>query len=488
MQGDGVTTGAGASLRPGSVVGRFALTREIGRGGMCLVFEGRHVDLDMRVAVKMLLPQFANQPAVVERFLREGRAASRITHRNAIRMVDVGQSDGVVYLAMEFLDGEDLAARIKRGGALSWQAAVDLLLPVLSALAEAHEAGVIHRDIKPANIFLAVDRYGAVEPKVLDFGISKIEGDDQGQTGTEMLLGTPYYMAPEQIRSAKNTTAASDQYALGVMLYQCVTGQVPFRGENAFNTFQLITAGQYTQARALVPALPPALDAALQRAMAVNPADRFPAVVAFGAALLPFASDGARALHGPRFAAALDEFARSSPGLHTLLSGSSPDLRGPAMHASLVPNPGTITQATGERQAPAPAPSPRRGWVLAAAAVAVVGLAATAGRFTREPAVPAAPAATTRRITASTTPPTPVAVPPAPTPVAAPLPAREAPAPPSEAPERTQRLVDAGLAHREERPLRPRRTPNVVGSPAVAPAQLAAPETSRDQSGASIIR
>ncbi|MFO0629286.1 MAG: protein kinase [Polyangiales bacterium] len=277
------------------------ITRSIGRGGMCEVFEARHEELNKLVAVKVLKPEYTLDPTLVDRFLREGRAASRVRHRHAIDMLDVGTHEGVVYLAMEFLAGEDLSTRLKREGALPVEVAVDLLLPVLAAIVEAHDCGVVHRDLKPANIFLASNRRGQVEPKVLDFGISKVADDAPMQTATDTMLGTPAFMAPEQIRSARNSSPASDQYSLGVILYQCVTGRLPFRGENPFATFELVVKGEHPRASSVNPAVPASLDAVLGRAMALDPAARFPSVAHLGGALLPFASVGARALWAPAF-------------------------------------------------------------------------------------------------------------------------------------------------------------------------------------------
>ena len=383
---------AARKLGAGAVVGKFALVREVGRGGMCAVFEARHTDLDMRVAVKVLLPRYADNPTVVERFLREGRAASRINHRNAIRMVDVGRADEVVYLAMEYLEGEDLARRLRDRGALAPAEAADLMLPVTSVIAEAHAGGVIHRDIKPANVFLAADRFGVVEPKVLDFGISKIE-DDVSSTAADMLLGTPHFMAPEQFGGSQHASAASDQYALGVMLYQCVTGRLPFRGDGALATYQAIVAGRYAPPREVVAAIPEGLEAVIVRAMALDPAQRFASVTAFAAALLPFASPDVRALWSPRLLGLV----------HPLTAPGTSRLDDTADEASTSLLTGATTPMSGDRPpwtseaAPLPVvgPSPRVLTVAGVAALSLLVLAAVATfRRQRAPATTAAPTAT----------------------------------------------------------------------------------------------
>ncbi len=424
-----------ASGAPDAAVklGRYSVTREIGRGGMCRVYEARHDDLQKTVAVKTLKPEYASQPELVERFLREGRAASRVRHRHAIEMFDVGVEGDVVYLAMELLEGEDLGQRVARDGALPYRTVVDLLLPAMAAVVEAHDVGVVHRDLKPANIFLATHRRGPIEAKVLDFGISKVAGD-QGQTGTEAVLGTPTFMAPEQVRAARDTTAASDQYSLGVILYQCVTGRLPFYGESAFATFELVVRGEYTPPRVVVPSLPVGLASAITRAMALQPSARYGSVAEFGAALLPFASPGVAELWSTTFAA---------------------------------------TPSASVASAPAPSPKSRRGVFAAVAAVVLVlVVAVTAGLATR-----VTPTAAVQGPTVSATPP----VTRVPVPAVAPVAPRvEVVVPPPLA-----ASTDAGSTDRDPRPRGPRaatprrpRTPSDHGTPTIG----------RDPNGAMDIR
>ncbi len=345
-------TKGGHGLEPGARLGKYTIVREIGRGGMGSVYEARHEELHKAVAIKTLKSEFASQPAIVERFLREGRASSRVRHRHAIEMFDVGEHEGIVFLAMEFLEGEDLAQRLKRGGALPVQTAIDLLLPVLSAIVEAHEVGVVHRDLKPANIFLATTRRGHVEPKVLDFGISRIE-DDQNQTSTETMLGTPFFMAPEQVRGAKNTSPFSDQFSLGVILYQCLTGVLPFRGATSFETFQLITQGQYRQPRTLVETIPPAVEASLARALSTDPRARFPSVAEFARSLCPYASAGSRALWEPTFSS--PDAALLDISMVSLVSTPPPIWRSRFRSRAPGPGPAAITLLRPRRRGRRPA-------------------------------------------------------------------------------------------------------------------------------------
>jgi serine/threonine-protein kinase len=294
------------TLPPGKQLGRYQIVRLIGHGGMASVYEGIHLDLKKRVAIKTLHPGVAASAEVRARFLREGEATSRINHPNVVDVTDVGTIDGTTYLVMEFLEGEDLAATIFRTGAMSVTDALDILLPVAGAIAVAHEEGVIHRDLKPGNIFMSRSRHGGIKPTVLDFGISKLSSggaNTMALTGTGAAMGTPYYVAPEQVRSAAGADGRSDQYALGAILYECLTGQRAHQGESIYEVIRSVGEGSFAPPRAYRPDLPPALEQAILRAMELDPARRFPSVQAFGRALLPFASAAAAAHWAPIFGA-----------------------------------------------------------------------------------------------------------------------------------------------------------------------------------------
>ncbi len=203
---------------------------------------------------------------------------------------------------MELLEGESLSALIERSGVLSPDLAVDLMLPVIAAVDAAHEAGVVHRDLKPDNLFVTRGAAGGAVPKVLDFGISRVvAGDGEHRTGTAAMLGTPAYMAPEQIESTRDADARSDQYALGVILYECLTGANAFEGDNVYAILKRVGDGNFKPPRALRPELDPALEAIVIRAMSKAPAARFPSLRAMAAALLPFASDRTRLAWGTTF-------------------------------------------------------------------------------------------------------------------------------------------------------------------------------------------
>lgn len=270
---------------------------------MGCVYEAVHRDLKKRVAIKTLMPSLsANQEARV-RFIREGEAASRIRHPNVVDVTDVGVEGSTSYLVMEYLEGEDLATYIARHGPLSPTQTADIMLPVSAAIETAHEQGVIHRDLKPANVFLAVSALGGMQAKVLDFGISKVMGDRGTMvlTGTGATFGTTFYLPPEQLQAARQADAKSDQYALGTILYECVTGQRAFENDNLYTVLKNIAEGRYEAPRARRPDLPASMEALIMRSMVVDPAGRFGSVKQLGAALLEFASPQARVMWAPFF-------------------------------------------------------------------------------------------------------------------------------------------------------------------------------------------
>jgi serine/threonine-protein kinase len=270
---------------------------------MAEVFEAQHVDLGKRVAVKVVpLPVGADDNAV-RRVLREGRLATAVHHPNVVAFFDVGVQDRTPYLVMELLEGEDLAQRLKRAGSLSPQQAVDLMLPVLSGMSAAHAAGVVHRDLKPSNIFLA-RRHRGVDPVVVDFGISRSvrRAAAVPASSSRVIAGTVQYMAPEQVRGSRDITPQSDQYALGVILYECVTGGTPFWGEDHYELLHAIMTAPLVPPSELSPRVPRRFDAVVLRALARDPGARYASLHALGAALLPLASDEVRRKWSEEFA------------------------------------------------------------------------------------------------------------------------------------------------------------------------------------------
>jgi serine/threonine-protein kinase len=288
-----------AALTPGTCLGKYRVVRLVGEGGMGAVYEGIHLEIGKRVAIKAMSPALAAIPDARARFLREAQLTSRVRHPHAVDVTDVGSEAGHTYLVMEFLEGEDLARHIERRGPLPLDEIADIMLPVLAAVTAAHDEGIIHRDLKPQNIFLSQTRDGATVPKVLDFGISKgpsemqpvaVPGMAESLVKTVGLMGSPGYVSPEQIAGTGTASAASDQYGLGIILYECATGRRPFEGDDIPKIFADIMAGSYAPAGQHRPELPESFQRIIARAMALNPGDRFASVRAMGNALLAFAS------------------------------------------------------------------------------------------------------------------------------------------------------------------------------------------------------
>jgi serine/threonine protein kinase len=269
--------------------GDYEVVRELGCGAFGTVYEAVRHPLRKRVALKVLNPEMLATPEANTRFLREAETAAQLHHPHIVDVYDLGTVGAVPFLAMELLVGETLEDRIEREGRLAVDTTVDLLLPVLSAVAAMHEAGYIHRDLKPANVFVTQGPHGD-HPKLLDFGIVKVRDHDIALTRTASLLGTPSYMAPEQVREAKDIDARADVWSLGVMLYVCVTGVVPFAGSSMFETFEQIMHGPLVPPGKRVGGVPGGFDAVVLRALKRESSARTATARELGRALLPYAS------------------------------------------------------------------------------------------------------------------------------------------------------------------------------------------------------
>ncbi|HEV8320821.1 MAG TPA: serine/threonine-protein kinase, partial [Myxococcota bacterium] len=220
----------------GTQLGSYTLVSQLGEGGMGVVYVGENASLGRRVAIKVLHPEFASQPAIVNRFFNEARAANLIRHPSIVDIHDFGHAaDGSAYIIMELLDGESLARRLHRDGTLPPAVAVRVVTRIASALGAAHTRGIIHRDLKPDNVILVPDpdHPGEERVKILDFGIAKLaeDGSRGGATKTGAVLGTPLYMSPEQADGARNVDPRADIYALGVVTYEALCGRPPFVAE-----------------------------------------------------------------------------------------------------------------------------------------------------------------------------------------------------------------------------------------------------------------
>jgi serine/threonine-protein kinase len=270
-----------------TVGGRYRVRGVLGEGGMGTVYDAEHLGLSRQVAIKVLSPAQSKKRVAVKRFQQEARAAGAIGHPNICEVYDLGLlEDGSPYLVMEKLVGETLAERIAKEGGLPFSLVVEVVVQVLSGLVAAHEKGIVHRDIKPENIFLA--RRSGLPPiiKVLDFGVSKMlpefqTGEDFDLTRTGMVMGTPYYMSPEQARGERNLDGRVDVYACGVVMYEAIVGKRPFLAPNYNALLLAIINSMPRPVREYRANTPPELEAIVMRAMSKNRDDRYPSAKHF---------------------------------------------------------------------------------------------------------------------------------------------------------------------------------------------------------------
>lgn len=266
-------------LKPGAQLGRYRIDGVLGKGATGVVFLASHVVIGKRVALKCLYPQHSASPNAVERFFREAKIAATVEHPNVIQVFDGGRENDVLYLAMERLEGESLADRIDRG-ALALGDALDVFLGIMDGVAAVHECGVVHRDLKPDNIFLVRTRSGGPGvPKVLDFGISKLKDPGLRELTTlGTVMGTPVYMAPEQISSSRDVDARADVYSLGVMLYEALAGDVPYPEESVIEIFRRAQRGDAEPLERVRPDVPAAVARVVEKAMTPSRDERFASV------------------------------------------------------------------------------------------------------------------------------------------------------------------------------------------------------------------
>jgi eukaryotic-like serine/threonine-protein kinase len=285
-------------VRPGQVIaGKYRVERVIGAGGMGVVVAATHLQLEERVAIKLLLPEAARSSTLSERFVREARAAVKVKSEHVARVTDVGTLEsGTPYMVMEYLSGSDLADALRAGGPMSPQAAVEYVLQACEALAEAHAAGIIHRDLKPANLFLTRRADASPCVKVLDFGISKVAtgGSDPRITDTKAVMGSPLYMSPEQLKSSRDVDARTDIWSLGVILFELLSGAPPFDGATMPQLCVAIMQGIPRPLASFRSDVPPALEAVILRCLEKLPEQRFRHVGELAEALAPFATGRAR--------------------------------------------------------------------------------------------------------------------------------------------------------------------------------------------------
>jgi serine/threonine protein kinase len=280
------------------LAGKYRIDKVLGAGGMGVVVAAHHIHLDDRVAIKFLLPEALANRDMVARFAREAQAAVKIKSEHVARVTDVGTlENGAPYMVMEYLDGSDLSAWLLERGALPIEQAVEFVLQACEAIAEAHSLGIVHRDLKPANLFVIRRPDGGLSVKVLDFGISKrtgLSGSAGSMTRTAAIMGSPLYMSPEQMQSSKDTDTRSDIWALGIILYELLTGDAPFTADTMPELVLKIVSAPPPLLRAVKPDAPVGLERVILRCLERDRATRYRDVAELAAALVEYAPKRAR--------------------------------------------------------------------------------------------------------------------------------------------------------------------------------------------------
>lgn len=283
------------NLQAGAVVGNnIRLVRPLKRGGMGSVWVAEHQTLRMQVAVKFMAEKLAEDREYVERFAREAMSSAQIKSPHVVQVFDHGVADGTPFIVMELLEGEDLRTRLARTGPLPLREAALIIVQLARALSKAHAAGIVHRDIKPDNIFL-LEHDGEIFVKILDFGVAKHAAQDTefGMTGTGAMVGTPHYMSPEQILSARRVDHRADLWSIGIVMYRALTGSVPFQGETLGAVCVAIERAQFLPPSQRRQDISLSLDSWFGRALSRDPDYRFQSAKEMAEAFVSAADDGA---------------------------------------------------------------------------------------------------------------------------------------------------------------------------------------------------
>jgi len=360
----------------GEKVGSYRITSKLGEGGMGVVYAAEHHVMNSRAAVKVLRVEHALSDEMAQRFINEATAAATIRHPGIVGVMDVGRlANGVLYILMEYLDGESLGARIKRTGGLPLDDAVSIIQQAARALEAAHHKHIVHRDLKPDNIFLVPDPEvaGGERVKLLDFGIAKLNNDDSkpvAMTKSGAMMGTPLYMSPEQCRGAGEVDHRTDLYALGCILFEMLTGRPPYLGKGVGDLIASHLKDPVPSTRTYNATVPPEFDNIVGMLLAKEPAERFASASALNSALQHAMSHSTTM--DPDAPSTADTLPAGSPALDVTYpsyppaSTTSPD-RNPA-----TPNTTLGTSAAQIESTPDAPPTARR-WLIPALAIAAVG-------------------------------------------------------------------------------------------------------------------
>jgi serine/threonine-protein kinase len=388
-------------VKPGEILaGKYQVERILGVGGMGVVVAAHHIQLDEKVALKFLLPDALKNTEALARFEREARAAVKIKSEHIARVIDVGKLDnGSPYMVMEYLEGGDLSGMLAKTGKLPVEQAVDFVLQASEAIAEAHALGIVHRDLKPANLFCIRRRDGQLAIKVLDFGISKVTKtgsmpDSMSMTKTTAVIGSPVYMSPEQMQSSKGVDLRTDIWSMGVILYELVTGRLPFNGDTVTELAIRIATEPAPPMADIPPGLPAGLEPVVMRCLEKPRERRYQDMSELAVALLPFGSPRARHL---------------VEKICAIVGNPSPDASAPlpaSPMASTSATKGHATDAGWQSE-----PTGKKGSKAVLGIAAAVGLAVAVGGvvlFMRKGPAPEAPVVATTPATTSAAPSSPL--------------------------------------------------------------------------------